>query len=91
MIEERKDIDLPSMLAYLYQPVLPLLKKIHVRREGERHPNPDDILGATCRRSRNRASVPGSTWPDHRRVTGSGGRGGLAGPSQTITPVRRFL
>ncbi|MGE5224504.1 MAG: PQQ-dependent sugar dehydrogenase, partial [Omnitrophica WOR_2 bacterium] len=35
---------LPDYLAYLYQPILPYLKKIKINREGERHPNPKDIL-----------------------------------------------
>lgn len=35
---------LPDWLAYLYQPFLPLLKRIHIKREGERNPNPADIL-----------------------------------------------
>lgn len=35
---------LPDYLAYLYQPILPVLKKIKIRREGERHPRPEDIL-----------------------------------------------
>jgi glucose/arabinose dehydrogenase len=35
---------LTNLLAYLYQPILPLLKKIKVRREGPRSYNPADIL-----------------------------------------------
>lgn len=35
---------LPDYLAYLYQPILPFLKKFKIRREGERHPNSEDIL-----------------------------------------------
>src|SRR5215212_7379595 len=35
---------LPDWLAYLYQPVLPLLKKIKIHREGPRSYNPEDIL-----------------------------------------------
>lgn len=35
---------LPGWLAYLYQPLLPVLKKIHIHREGVRNPNPGDIL-----------------------------------------------
>jgi glucose/arabinose dehydrogenase len=31
-------------LTYLYHPFLPVLKKIHIRREKVRRPNPDDIL-----------------------------------------------
>src|SRR5215216_7368810 len=31
-------------LSYLYQPILPMLKKIKIRREGPRSYNPDDIL-----------------------------------------------
>jgi len=34
----------PSWLSYLYQPILPYLKKIRIRREGARQPNPRDIL-----------------------------------------------
>lgn len=35
---------LPDWLAYLYQPFLPLLRRIKIRRSGPRHPNPNDIL-----------------------------------------------
>lgn len=35
---------LPDWLSYLYQPILPLLKKIKIRREGPRNYNPQDIL-----------------------------------------------
>jgi len=35
---------LPSWLAYLYQPILPYLKKIKIRREGPRGYSPKDIL-----------------------------------------------
>jgi len=35
---------LPDYLAYLYQPIWPYLKKIKIHREGEQHPNPNDIL-----------------------------------------------
>jgi glucose/arabinose dehydrogenase len=31
-------------MSYLYQPILPVLKKIHIRREGPRGYNPNDIL-----------------------------------------------
>src|SRR5512143_2365991 len=31
-------------LSYIYQPLLPVLKKIKIHREGRRHLNPDDIL-----------------------------------------------
>src|SRR4051812_25783813 len=34
----------PSWLAYLYTPILPLLKKVKIRRAGPREHNPDDIL-----------------------------------------------
>ncbi len=37
-------LDLPSWLAYLYQPILPALKKIKIRRQGKTYPNPDDII-----------------------------------------------
>ena len=35
---------IPDWLSYLYQPILPLLKKIKIRREGPRGYNPKDIL-----------------------------------------------
>ena len=35
---------LPDWLSYLYQPILPLLKKIHIHREGPRGYRPEDIL-----------------------------------------------
>lgn len=35
---------LPDWLAYLYTPVLPLLRGIHIRRSKEFHPNPRDIF-----------------------------------------------
>jgi glucose/arabinose dehydrogenase len=35
---------IPDWLSYLYQPILPLLKRIHIRREGEHGYNPEDIL-----------------------------------------------
>jgi glucose/arabinose dehydrogenase len=35
---------IPDWLSYLYQPILPLLKKIHIRREGPRGYSPQDIL-----------------------------------------------
>jgi len=35
---------IPDWLSYLYQPILPILKKIHIRREGPRGYNPEDIL-----------------------------------------------
>ena len=35
---------LPDWLSYLYQPILPMLKKIKIRREGPRGYNPNDIL-----------------------------------------------
>ena len=31
-------------MSYLYQPILPILKKIHIRREGPRGYSPEDIL-----------------------------------------------
>lgn len=36
-------LDIPSTLAYLYKPFLPLLKRISVRRRGERRYQPRDI------------------------------------------------
>ncbi len=36
--------DLPSALAYIYKPFLPLLKKIKINREGPRKYQPQDIL-----------------------------------------------
>lgn len=35
---------LPDFLAYLYTPILPLLKGINIRRRQDFHPNPKDIL-----------------------------------------------
>src|SRR5215210_6084885 len=35
---------LPDWLSYLYQPILPLLKKIKIRRQRPRNYNPQDIL-----------------------------------------------
>src|SRR5687768_11509522 len=35
---------IPDWLSYLYQPILPYLKKIKIRREGPRGYNPKDIL-----------------------------------------------
>jgi glucose/arabinose dehydrogenase len=35
---------LPDWLSYLYQPILPLLKRIHIHREGPRDYKPEDIL-----------------------------------------------
>lgn len=35
---------IPDFLAYFFQPILPYLKNIKIRREGERHPKPQDIL-----------------------------------------------
>lgn len=35
--------DLVNALAYLYAPIMPLLKKIRIRREGQRNHNPRDI------------------------------------------------
>jgi glucose/arabinose dehydrogenase len=40
----RRAIDVPSWLAYLYSPILPLLKNIKINREGPRDHNPADIL-----------------------------------------------
>jgi glucose/arabinose dehydrogenase len=37
-------LDLPSWLAYLYAPILPYLKQIHITRERSREHNPADIL-----------------------------------------------
>src|SRR5512142_634617 len=35
---------IPDWLSYVYQPILPLLKKIKIHREGPRRYKPDDIL-----------------------------------------------
>src|SRR5512143_1215583 len=35
---------LPDWLSYLYQPILPVLKKIKIHRQGRRQLNPQDIL-----------------------------------------------
>src|SRR5919112_5435892 len=35
---------IPDWLSYLYQPILPMLKKIKIHREGPRGYNPKDIL-----------------------------------------------
>ena len=35
---------IPDWLSYLYKPILPVLKKIKIRREGPRGYNPKDIL-----------------------------------------------
>src|SRR5689334_6729179 len=46
-VEEKKSgfaPTLPDWLAYLYQPLLPVLKHINIQREGKRDFNPDDIL-----------------------------------------------
>lgn len=40
----KRDVDLPSWLAYLYKPALPYLKQIKVVREQTRRHNPADIL-----------------------------------------------
>src|SRR5215213_5736363 len=37
-------LDLPSLLAYIYKPLLPVLKQIQVSRTGTRPYNPGDIL-----------------------------------------------
>ena len=42
--QEKKAPMVPDWLSYLYQPILPLLKKIHIRREGPRGYQPEDIL-----------------------------------------------
>jgi glucose/arabinose dehydrogenase len=42
--KEKTAPTLPDWLSYLYQPILPLLKKIKIRREGPRGYNPRDIL-----------------------------------------------
>ena len=39
-------LDLPSLLAYLYQPVLPILKKIQISRTGTRRYGPS--TGSAC-------------------------------------------
>ncbi len=36
--------DIGSWLSYLYQPILPFLRKLEIRREGSREPEPRDIL-----------------------------------------------
>lgn len=43
-LRPRWALDPPSMLAALYKPLLPLLKKIHIKRKGDRGHNPADIL-----------------------------------------------
>src|SRR5512140_3217186 len=35
---------LADWLSYVYQPILPLLKKIKIHRQGQRHLNAEDIL-----------------------------------------------
>jgi glucose/arabinose dehydrogenase len=45
--ETRKGKFAPTVsdwLTYFYHPFLPMLKKIHVHREGVRHPHPHDVL-----------------------------------------------
>lgn len=42
--EPKRAFDLPSTLAYLLTPVLPLLRRIRVTREGPREHKPEDIL-----------------------------------------------
>src|SRR5512141_83000 len=42
--KEKPAPTIPDWLSYLYQPVLPLLKKIKIHREGARHLDPEDIL-----------------------------------------------
>jgi len=37
-------IDLPTWVAYLYKPILPILKRIKIVRRGSRDHEPDDIL-----------------------------------------------
>ncbi len=41
---KRKAPMIADWMSYLYQPILPVLKKIHIRREGPRGYNPQDIL-----------------------------------------------
>src|SRR3954467_15336887 len=43
-VNPKRDIDLPSWLAYLYAPIVPYLKKVRVMREGPRKHDPQDIL-----------------------------------------------
>lgn len=40
----KSDIDLPSFLAYVFKPILPILRKIPSRRAGPRGHRPEDIL-----------------------------------------------
>ena len=40
----RSRLDLPSLLAYVYKPLLPYLKNVNIRRAGTRRHNPNDIL-----------------------------------------------
>jgi glucose/arabinose dehydrogenase len=42
--KEKKIPVLPDVLPYLYKPILPVLKKIKIKREGPRDYNPEDIL-----------------------------------------------
>jgi len=43
-VEPKRAIDLDSLLAYLYAPILPYLKKLPLTRRGSRGHNPQDIL-----------------------------------------------
>src|SRR5689334_6048501 len=42
--EPKQDIDLPSWLAYLYAPLVPVLKNIRLKRAAPRGHKPADIL-----------------------------------------------
>src|ERR1044072_8047998 len=42
--KEKKAPMVADWLSYLYQPILPVLKKIKIHREGPRHYDPSDIL-----------------------------------------------
>lgn len=42
--KEKKAPMVADWLSYIYQPILPVLKKIHIRREGPRDYNPEDVL-----------------------------------------------
>jgi glucose/arabinose dehydrogenase len=43
-VRPRRDIDLPSLLAYAYTPILPYLRQIRIPRRGPRTYDPADIL-----------------------------------------------
>ena len=43
-VRPKRALDAAGVLATLYKPVLPLLKRIRINRDGDRGHNPDDIL-----------------------------------------------